>query len=123
MRSSPQALERLDRGYRESVAATASLHYGLPAPAARTVASARQKGSAVDLQLDGKVTLVTGASKGIGRHGAEHLAAEGANVAITARTAAPLEATAKEIRAPRASFGSGARIPVDRAQRETIMDR
>ncbi len=123
MRSSPQALDSLDRGYRESVTTTALLHYGLPAPAARTVASARQKGSAVDLQLDGKVTPVTGASKGIGRHVAEHPAAEGANVAITARTAAPPEATAKEIRAPRPSFVNGAHIPVDRAQRKAIMDR
>jgi NAD(P)-dependent dehydrogenase (short-subunit alcohol dehydrogenase family) len=53
----------------------------------------------VDLQLDGKVALVTGASKGIGRHVAEHLAREGADVAITARTAEPLEVTAKEIAA------------------------
>ena len=50
-------------------------------------------------QLDGKAALVPGASTGIGRNVAEHLAAEGANVAITARTAAPLEVTAREIQA------------------------
>ena len=50
-------------------------------------------------QPDGKAALVTGASTGIGRNVAEHLAAEGANVAITARTAAPLEVTAREIQA------------------------
>jgi NAD(P)-dependent dehydrogenase (short-subunit alcohol dehydrogenase family) len=43
--------------------------------------------------------LVTGASKGIGRQVAQHLASEGADVAITARTAEPLEVTAKEIAA------------------------
>jgi NAD(P)-dependent dehydrogenase (short-subunit alcohol dehydrogenase family) len=53
----------------------------------------------VDLQLDGKVAIVTGASKGIGRQVAAHLAQEGADVAITARTAGPLEVTAKEIAA------------------------
>jgi NAD(P)-dependent dehydrogenase (short-subunit alcohol dehydrogenase family) len=53
----------------------------------------------VDLQLDGKVALVTGASKGIGRQVAEHLAREGADVAITARTPEPLEVSAKEIAA------------------------
>jgi len=53
----------------------------------------------VDLQLGGKVALVTGASKGIGRHAAGQLAAGSANVAITARMAAPLEVTAREIRA------------------------
>ena len=45
----------------------------------------------MDLQLGGKVAFVTGASKGIGRQVAEHLAREGANVVITARTAEPLE--------------------------------
>jgi NAD(P)-dependent dehydrogenase (short-subunit alcohol dehydrogenase family) len=51
----------------------------------------------VDLQLDGKVAFVTGASKGIGRAVAEHLAAEGVDVVITARNQEPLAAAAKEI--------------------------
>jgi NAD(P)-dependent dehydrogenase (short-subunit alcohol dehydrogenase family) len=51
----------------------------------------------LDLQLDGKVAVVTGASKGIGRAVAEDLAREGAEVVITARNAEPLENAAKEI--------------------------
>jgi NAD(P)-dependent dehydrogenase (short-subunit alcohol dehydrogenase family) len=53
----------------------------------------------MDLQLTGKVAFVTGASKGIGRQVAEHLAADGADVVVTARTADALEVTAKEIAA------------------------
>jgi 3-oxoacyl-[acyl-carrier protein] reductase len=53
----------------------------------------------MDLQLTGKVAFITGASKGIGRAVAEQLAAEGADVVITARTAGPLDAAAKEISA------------------------
>jgi NAD(P)-dependent dehydrogenase (short-subunit alcohol dehydrogenase family) len=53
----------------------------------------------MDLQLMGKVALVTGASKGIGRAVAEGLAREGATVVITARTEQPLEDTAREIAA------------------------
>ncbi|MQA12446.1 MAG: SDR family oxidoreductase [Pseudonocardiaceae bacterium] len=53
----------------------------------------------MDLQLTNKVAFVTGASKGIGRASAEQLAAEGADVVITARTADALEVTAKEIAA------------------------
>jgi NAD(P)-dependent dehydrogenase (short-subunit alcohol dehydrogenase family) len=53
----------------------------------------------VDLGLTDKVAFVTGASKGIGRAVAEQLASEGANVVITARTAAPLERTATDIAA------------------------
>lgn len=51
----------------------------------------------MDLRMTGKVAFVTGASKGIGRATAEHLAEEGADVVITARTASELEVTAKEI--------------------------
>jgi NAD(P)-dependent dehydrogenase (short-subunit alcohol dehydrogenase family) len=61
----------------------------------------------VDLQLDEKVALATGASKGIGRHVAGHLAAEGTEVAITARTPGPLELTAMEIQS-----ATGRRVPV-----------
>ena len=53
----------------------------------------------MDLHLDGKVAIVTGASKGIGRQVAEDLAREGADVVITARTAGPLEKAAAQIAA------------------------
>jgi NAD(P)-dependent dehydrogenase (short-subunit alcohol dehydrogenase family) len=53
----------------------------------------------MDLQLEDKVAFVTGASKGIGHAVAQQLAAEGADVVITARNAGPLERVAKEISA------------------------
>jgi 3-oxoacyl-[acyl-carrier protein] reductase len=51
----------------------------------------------VDLGLSGKVALVTGASQGIGLGIAQELAAEGARVAISARTRERVEAAAAEI--------------------------
>ncbi|RVX38788.1 3-oxoacyl-[acyl-carrier protein] reductase [Nonomuraea polychroma] len=51
----------------------------------------------MDLNLEGQVAFITGASKGIGRAVAEQLAAEGCDVVITARTADELERTAKKI--------------------------
>jgi NAD(P)-dependent dehydrogenase (short-subunit alcohol dehydrogenase family) len=50
-----------------------------------------------DFGLDGKVAVVTGASKGIGRDLARMLAAAGGRVAVAARDVAALEALAAEI--------------------------
>src|ERR1051325_4914575 len=54
---------------------------------------------AMDLELTGKRALVTGGSRGIGKAIALQFAAEGVDVAIAARTLAPLEATARELAA------------------------
>src|SRR4051794_6332563 len=51
----------------------------------------------MELGLEGKVALVTGASKGIGRGIAAALAAEGATVAISSRSRERIEATAAEV--------------------------
>ena len=51
----------------------------------------------MDLGIKGKVALVTGGSRGLGRQSALALAAEGVNVAICARGQGTLNQTAAEL--------------------------
>jgi len=53
----------------------------------------------MDLDLAGRCALITGGSRGIGLAAARTLAAEGADVALLARTREPLELAAAELRA------------------------
>jgi NAD(P)-dependent dehydrogenase (short-subunit alcohol dehydrogenase family) len=97
-------LDLLDPAHRRTHGATPAVTGGGNARPAREHAdSARRcsvtEGVAVDLRLDGKVAVVTGASKGIGRCVADFLAREGCDLVITARTTAPLEAAAEKIAA------------------------
>jgi 3-oxoacyl-[acyl-carrier protein] reductase len=61
----------------------------------------------MDLGIEGKVALVTGASRGIGRAIAAQLVQEGADVAVSSRSPQSIEATATEIGARPFVFDSG----------------
>ncbi|MDJ0953903.1 MAG: glucose 1-dehydrogenase [Acidimicrobiia bacterium] len=63
-----------------------------------------------DFRLDGKVAIVTGASKGIGADLARALAAAGARVALAARDEAALQTVADEIAA---AGGEAATVAID----------
>jgi NAD(P)-dependent dehydrogenase (short-subunit alcohol dehydrogenase family) len=67
--------------------------------------------------LNGRLALVTGASRGIGAATAEALAAAGAHVILTARTAAGLEAVEERIHA---SGGSATIAPLDLTESDGI---
>lgn len=70
-----------------------------------------------DKPLDGQLALVTGASRGIGAATAEALAALGAHVVLTARTAEALEAVEERIHE---AGGSATIAPLDLADGDSV---
>jgi NAD(P)-dependent dehydrogenase (short-subunit alcohol dehydrogenase family) len=72
---------------------------------------------AADPTLEGRVALVTGASRGIGAATAKALAAAGAHVVITARKARDLEGVEEEIHQ---GGGSATIAPMDLAEGDSI---
>ena len=67
-------------------------------------------------RLDGRIALVTGASRGIGRAVARRFAAEGARLILVARTSGGLEEADNEIRA--AGGEPAMLVPLDLCQGE-----
>src|SRR5260370_36441340 len=68
-------------------------------------------------KLDGKVALITGASKGIGKGISLGLAAEGASLCLTARGAKELERAAEEIKKTKVLT-----LPADVADERQVQD-
>ena len=68
-------------------------------------------------RFDGRIAIVTGASRGIGQGIAQRLAREGARTILTARGAADLETTAQAIRA---EGGDAIAVPGDAGSRDDV---
>lgn len=69
------------------------------------------------MKLAGKVAIITGAGRGIGRSTALALASEGANVVLAARTQTEIDVVAEECRALGVEALS---IPVDVSQKDQV---
>jgi 3-oxoacyl-[acyl-carrier protein] reductase len=76
----------------------------------------------VDLQLNGKVAVITGSSRGLGLASAEALAAEGASVTLCARGAERLEEAARLVRRAATRKDAVLAVQADLATGEGIDD-
>jgi NAD(P)-dependent dehydrogenase (short-subunit alcohol dehydrogenase family) len=91
---------------------------GLESPCGAAIACVRSW-LPMDLGLTGRCALVTGGSRGIGLAAARVLVAEGANVALLARTREPLERAARELRAH--SGRTVASVVADTGEDESVL--
>jgi 3-oxoacyl-[acyl-carrier protein] reductase len=74
----------------------------------------------VDLQLEGKVAVVTGSSRGLGLASARALAAEGCRVTVCGRTARTLEEAATDLRARAADESRVLAVRADVSQADGV---
>ncbi len=74
---------------------------------------------AAPFSVEGRVALVTGASRGLGRHFACTLARHGARVALCARDLGLLKAAVEEIRA---AGGEGIALPMDVCDADSVAE-
>ena len=74
------------------------------------------------MKLKGKIAIITGAGKGIGREAALAIAAEGATVVAVARTQADLDETVKLIKEQGGTASSLSRDLTDSAQVQSMVD-
>lgn len=74
------------------------------------------------MKLKGKIAIITGAGKGIGREAALAIAAEGATVVAIARTQADLDETVKLIKEQGGTASSLSRDLTDSAQVQSMVD-
>jgi len=77
----------------------------------------------MDLGLKGKVAIVTGASRGLGRYIAEGLAREGCDLCVCARSAPALEEAARDMRAAGARVLAVATDLTDSGAPEALVQR
>jgi len=80
----------------------------------------------VDLGIAGRIAIVTGGSRGIGRGVADALVREGCHVVVCARTEDELQATAEELREKAVGVAEVMAVPADLTRdddRETLVER